>query len=106
MQVHHRQAEPWKVTLVNTGEDTMTGGRLKRVSDYVKDEEAFCFTYGDGVGDVDIGASIRFHQEHGKLATLTATQPPGRFGALNLDGNRVLNFQEKPQEKRVLRRYR
>jgi glucose-1-phosphate cytidylyltransferase len=97
MEVHTRHAEPWKVTLVDTGDDTLTGGRLKRVASYVQDDEAFCFTYGDGVGDVDIGRLIAFHREHGKLATLTATQPPGRFGALNLDQQRVNSFQEKPQ---------
>ena len=97
MQVHHRQAEPWKVTLVNTGENTMTGGRLKRVADYVKDEESFCFTYGDGVADVDVAATIRFHRAHGKLATVTAVQPPGRYGALQLDGEQVRGFTEKPR---------
>jgi glucose-1-phosphate cytidylyltransferase len=97
MEVHSRQAEPWKVTLVNTGEDTMTGGRLKRVAEYVKDEEAFCFTYGDGVADVDIAATIRFHRAHGKLATVTAVQPPGRYGALQLQGDRVQGFTEKPR---------
>lgn len=96
-EVHQANAEPWRVTLVDTGDHSMTGGRLKRVRDYLANEEAFCFTYGDGVGDVDIGASIRFHRNHGKLVTLTATQPPGRFGALNLAGDQVLNFQEKPQ---------
>jgi glucose-1-phosphate cytidylyltransferase len=97
MHVHQNNAEPWSVTLVDTGENTMTGGRLKRVRDYVKDEEAFCFTYGDGVGDVDITALIAFHQQHGKQATLTATRPPGRYGALKfgLDDS-VDNFQEKP----------
>jgi glucose-1-phosphate cytidylyltransferase len=97
MEVHHRQAEPWKVTLVNTGEDTMTGGRLKRVADYVKDEEAFCFTYGDGVADVDVAATIAFHRSHGKLATVTAVQPPGRYGALQLQGEQVRGFTEKPR---------
>lgn len=97
MEVHTRNAEPWKVTLVDTGDDSMTGGRLKRVKQYVSDEESFCFTYGDGVGDVDITASINFHKAHGKLATLTAMQPPGRFGALNLDGQKINSFQEKPQ---------
>jgi glucose-1-phosphate cytidylyltransferase len=97
MEVHQRHAEPWRVTLVDTGEDTLTGGRLKRVRDYVKDEEAFCFTYGDGVSDVDIGASIRFHQKHGRLATVTAVQPPGRYGALKLDGDQVAGFTEKPR---------
>jgi len=96
MEVHQRNAEPWKVTLVDTGEDTMTGGRIKRVADYVKDED-FCCTYGDGIGDVNITELIRFHKQQGKLATLTATQPPGRFGALNLKGSNVISFQEKPQ---------
>jgi glucose-1-phosphate cytidylyltransferase len=96
MKVHHRNAEPWRVTLVDTGEKTMTGGRLKRVRDYVGDEP-FCFTYGDGVGDVDIGRLLDFHRGHGKLATLTATQAPGRFGALELAGENVLGFQEKPR---------
>jgi glucose-1-phosphate cytidylyltransferase len=97
MQVHQKKAEPWRVTLVDTGDETMTGGRLKRVADYLKDEEAFCFTYGDGVGDVDITALVAFHRREGKLATLTATQPPGRFGAINLKGHAITSFQEKPQ---------
>ncbi|OQA34687.1 MAG: Glucose-1-phosphate cytidylyltransferase [Betaproteobacteria bacterium ADurb.Bin341] len=97
MQVHHRYAEPWRVTLVDTGEATMTGGRLKRVADYLKEEESFCFTYGDGVSDVDIGASIRFHQQHGKLATVTAVQPAGRYGALDMSGQNVNGFVEKPR---------
>lgn len=97
MQVHQRHAEPWRVTLVDTGDDTKTGGRLRRVADYVKGEDAFCFTYGDGVGDVDVTRAIAFHKEQGKLATLTATQPPGRFGSLHLDGNRVTTFVEKPE---------
>jgi glucose-1-phosphate cytidylyltransferase len=97
MEVHTRSAEPWKVTLVNTGDDTLTGGRLKRVRDYVRDEEAFCFTYGDGVSNVNISELIAFHRAHGKLATLTAIQPPGRFGALNLQGDEIASFQEKPQ---------
>lgn len=96
MEVHHRGAEPWKVTLVDTGEQTMTGGRLKRVAEYVKDEEAFCLTYGDGVSDVNISALIAFHRSHNGRATLTATVPPGRFGALNLDGTLVTSFIEKP----------
>jgi len=96
MEVHQRNAEPWRVTLVDTGEETMTGGRIKRVADYVKGED-FCCTYGDGIGDVNITALIEFHKQHGKLATLTATQPPGRFGALNLNGNNIVSFQEKPQ---------
>jgi len=97
MTVHHQKAEPWKVTLVDTGEDTMTGGRLKRVEDYVRDEEAFCFTYGDGVADVDITAEIAFHRSHGKLATVIAVQPPGRYGALVVDGQKVSGFIEKPR---------
>lgn len=96
MEVHQRNAEPWRVTLVDTGEETMTGGRIKRVAAYVGDED-FCCTYGDGIGDVNITALIEFHKQHGKLATLTATQPPGRFGALKLSGNDILAFQEKPQ---------
>ncbi len=96
MEVHQRNAEPWRVTLVDTGEETMTGGRIKRVADYVKGED-FCCTYGDGIGNVNITALLEFHKQHGKLATLTATQPPGRFGALNLNGTSVMSFQEKPQ---------
>jgi len=97
MQVHQRNAEPWKITLVDTGENTLTGGRLKRVESYLKDEEAFCFTYGDGVADVDISALVQFHQDHGKLATVTAVQPPGRYGALSLDNQLVKGFSEKPK---------
>ena len=97
MQVHQRHAESWRVTLVETGEDTMTGGRLKRVADYVKSDEAFCFTYGDGVASVDIAALVAFHKQHGKLATITAVQPSGRYGALDLDGTTVRGFVEKPQ---------
>lgn len=97
MEVHERHAEPWRITLVDTGDDTMTGGRLKRVAQYVKDEEAFCFTYGDGVADVDISALVTFHRQHGKRATVTAVQPPGRYGALNMDGGSVRGFIEKPQ---------
>lgn len=96
MEVHQRNAEAWRVTLVDTGEDTMTGGRLKRVLPYL-DEEDFCFTYGDGVGDVDITKLVAFHKEQGTLATLTATQPPGRFGALNMERHKITSFQEKPQ---------
>lgn len=96
MIVHERFAEPWKVTLVNTGEDTMTGGRLKCVQPYL-DEETFSFTYGDGLGDVDLNQLIAFHREHGRLATVTAVQPPGRFGSLVLEQNRVSGFQEKPR---------
>ena len=97
MEVHHKHAEPWRVTLVDTGDDTMTGGRLKRVADYVRDEHSFCFTYGDGVSDLDIAASIRFHRSHGKLATITAVQPPGRYGALQMAGESVSGFTEKPR---------
>lgn len=97
MVVHQNNAEPWTVTLVDTGEATLTGGRLKRVHQYIKDEEAFCFTYGDGVGDVDVTSLIKFHQSHGKQATLTATRPPGRYGALKITSEcTVDHFQEKP----------
>jgi glucose-1-phosphate cytidylyltransferase len=96
MEVHQQNVEPWRITLVDTGESTMTGGRLRRVSKYLKDEEAFCFTYGDGLSDVDITRLVDFHKSHGKLATVTATQPPGRFGALGLSGTEILSFQEKP----------
>ncbi len=95
MEVHQASAEPWKVTLVDTGENTLTGGRLKRVAQYLGQED-FCFTYGDGVSDVDIGALIEFHRREGRLATLTAVQPPGRYGALALQGDRVDRFEEKP----------
>lgn len=97
MEVHHQMAEPWSVTLVDTGENTLTGGRLKRVASYVKDEDAFCFTYGDGVADIDISAEIAFHKQHGKWATVTAVQPPGRYGALQLNGRQVASFTEKPR---------
>jgi len=97
MEVHQKHAEPWKVTLVDTGDDTMTGGRLKRVGNYLQAEDSFCFTYGDGVSDVDITASIEFHRQHGKQATITAVQPPGRYGALRMDGKRVDGFTEKPR---------
>ena len=97
MEVHQRNAEPWRVTLVDTGEKTLTGGRLKRVSDYIKNEEAFCFTYGDGISNVDIRASIELHRQHGKLATITAVQPPGRYGALERSGTQVTGFTEKPR---------
>lgn len=96
MQVHNNNSEPWRVTLVDTGQATMTGGRLKRIRDHLSKEDAFCFTYGDGVGDIDIGALIAHHRHHGLLATLTATQPPGRFGTVVLEGHRVRQFQEKP----------
>lgn len=97
MKVHDQRAEDWNVTLVDTGETSMTGGRLRRVADYVRNDEAFCFTYGDGVGSMDISAAVAFHKSHGKAATLTATFPPGRFGALDISGGRVLNFKEKPK---------
>lgn len=96
MEVHQRYVEPWRVTLVDTGEQTMTGGRLKRVAAYVRDEKAFCFTYGDGVGNIDITALVKLHRSHGKLATLTATQPPGRFGAISLADGEIVSFREKP----------
>lgn len=96
MEVHQQKAEPWRVTMVDTGEETMTGGRLKRVVEYIKDENAFCFTYGDGVANVNITKLIEFHQQHGKAATVTAVQPPGRYGAIVRNGNAVKGFQEKP----------
>lgn len=96
MQVHCKKAEPWQVTLVDTGESSMTGGRLKRIQNYIKDEEAFCFTYGDGLGNVNIKELIAFHKKENRIATLTATYPPGRFGALKTESGRVLSFQEKP----------
>jgi len=95
VEVHHSKTEPWKVTLVDTGEATMTGGRLRRVLDYVGDED-FCFTYGDGVANVDLTKLVAFHRERGRIATVTAVQPPGRFGALETDGERVTGFAEKP----------
>jgi glucose-1-phosphate cytidylyltransferase len=95
VEVHHSHAEPWRVTLVDTGENTMTGGRIKRIQSYIDGKE-FCLTYGDGVGDVDITRLIQFHRKQGGLATLTATQPPGRFGALRISRNRVKTFKEKP----------
>jgi glucose-1-phosphate cytidylyltransferase len=96
MEVHRSNTEPWKVTLVDTGQSTMTGGRLRRVLPYVGDEP-FCFTYGDGVADIDITALIAYHREQGALATVTAVQPPGRFGAVELNGTRVRSFEEKPR---------
>ena len=97
MIVHRKRVEPWTVTLVDTGENSMTGGRLKRVLSYLKNEKAFCFTSGDGVADINISALIKFHLSHGKLATLTATYAPGRFGALNIENDRILKFEEKPK---------
>jgi len=96
-EIHQAGAEPWRVTLVDTGDHTLTGGRLKRVREFVKDDSCFCFTYGDGVSDVDIAALIRFHKNHGKLATVTSVQPPGRYGALETDGTKVTGFAEKPR---------
>jgi len=97
MQVHQSNSEPWSVTLLDTGENTMTGGRLKRTKEFLKKNETFCFTYGDGLGDIDISSLIKFHKQHGKQATLTATRPPGRYGALKFGAkNSVSNFQEKP----------
>ena len=97
MEVHERKAEPWRVTLVDTGEETMTGGRLKRVAAHLANEESFCFTYGDGLADVDIGALVDFHRTHGKMATVTGVRPPGRYGAIERDGARVTAFAEKPR---------
>lgn len=98
IQVHRARAEPWRVTLVNTGETTMTGGRLLRVKDFLKEDENFCLTYGDGVSNVDISKTIAFHKQHKKLATVTSTYPPSRFGGIVVDGQRVLSFTEKPSE--------
>lgn len=97
MDVHHKRAEPWSVTLVDTGDSSMTGGRLRRVAEYIKDEEVFLFTYGDGVSDINISESIIFHRSHGKLATLTSTLPPGRFGVLEIENTHVKSFREKPK---------
>ncbi len=98
VKVHRRKGEPWKITLLETGVSTMTGGRLKQVLPYVKDDEAFCMTYGDGVGDIDIRSQIDFHASHGKLSTVTAVQPPGRFGVLDMSGTSVNGFREKPAD--------
>jgi glucose-1-phosphate cytidylyltransferase len=97
MEVHSKRAEPWTVTLVDTGDNSMTGGRLLRVAEHIRDDEAFCLTYGDGLSDVNIRAAIEFHRSHGKAATLTATFPPGRFGALEMQNRQVMSFREKPQ---------
>ncbi len=97
MEVHQRKAEPWRVTLIDTGEETLTGGRLKRVGEYLKNEEAFCFTYGDGVADVDVTREVAFHRSHGKWATVAAVQPPGRYGALQMSDQQVTGFSEKPR---------
>jgi glucose-1-phosphate cytidylyltransferase len=96
MEVHNAAAEPWRVTLIDTGEKTMIGGRIKRILPYLGDGKEFCLTYGDGVGDIDVSAAIELHRREGRLATVTATQPPGRFGAIDSQGNRVTGFQEKP----------
>ncbi len=96
MEVHHRQVEPWKITLVNTGETSQTGGRLRRVRSYLGDEPV-CMTYGDGVGNIDVSALIQFHRSHGRLATVTATLPPGRFGVLDVSGDQVKRIKEKPR---------
>ncbi|TNJ35487.1 glucose-1-phosphate cytidylyltransferase [Arenimonas terrae] len=96
MEVHHKHAEPWRVTLVDTGDSTQTGGRLRRVADYL-DGGTFCFTYGDGLSNIDISGSIAFHRQRGTLATVCAVQPPGRFGALDMEGGRITRFEEKPQ---------
>jgi glucose-1-phosphate cytidylyltransferase len=95
-QVHHAKAEPWRVTLVDTGAETMIGGRIKRILPYIGDDKAFCLTYGDGVADIDLKSLFALHEREGRLATVTATQPPGRFGALEADGSRVVGFREKP----------
>ena len=97
MEIHNRRVEPWKITLVDTGEDTMTGGRIKRISEYVEKEEAFFLTYGDGLSDVNISETLKFHKKHGKMATLTATFPPARFGAMVIDNGKVNSFKEKPK---------
>jgi glucose-1-phosphate cytidylyltransferase len=97
MNIHQRKAEPWRVTLVDTGDHSLTGGRLRRVKSYLQGEEAFCFTYGDGVADLNIGALIAFHKSHGRLSTVTAVEPAGRYGALAMDGTRVAGFLEKPR---------
>jgi len=97
MKVHKRYAEPWKITLVDTGDNTMTGGRLKRIYEYLKNEDCFCFTYGDGLANIDITKLVEYHKFTNKLATVTAVQPPGRFGTLNFDGNDVVGFAEKPR---------
>ena len=96
MEVHRERAEPWRVTLVDTGDETLTGGRLRRVADYVAGDDAFCMTYGDGLADIDVAALIGFHRSHGRRATVTAGKPPARFGALELEGDRVFGFTEKP----------
>jgi glucose-1-phosphate cytidylyltransferase len=102
MQVHHQKAEDWKVTLIDTGENSMTGGRIRRVQEHLQDETAFFMTYGDGLSDIDLLKSLRFHEQHGKLATVTAVQPPGRYGVLNINDGKVTSFLEKPTNKESL----
>ena len=97
MDVHNKNAEPWRVTLIDTGEETMIGGRIKRIIDFVKQDDCFCLTYGDGVSDIDIAELIRFHKSEKRLATVTGVQPPGRFGAIEIDGTQAIGFKEKPQ---------
>jgi glucose-1-phosphate cytidylyltransferase len=97
LTVHKRNAEPWKITLVDTGKETLTGGRLKRVQEHLRNEDAFCLTYGDGLANIDINKLIKFHKSHGKSATITAVVPPGRYGALEIDGDHVTSFKEKPE---------
>ena len=97
LEIHKKNSEPWKITLVDTGKETQTGGRLKRVKEYLKGDHEFCFTYGDGLADINLGKLIDFHRSHGKLATITAVSPPSRYGALELDGNKVITFKEKPE---------
>jgi glucose-1-phosphate cytidylyltransferase len=97
LTVHKRNAEPWKITLVDTGKETLTGGRLKRVQEHLRNEDAFCLTYGDGLANIDIKKLIKFHKSHGKSATITAVVPPGRYGALEIDGDHVTSFKEKPE---------
>tara|TARA_B110001454_G_scaffold219057_1_gene249619 strand:+ start:58777 stop:59547 length:771 start_codon:yes stop_codon:yes gene_type:complete len=96
VEVHENGSEPWSVTVVDTGENTMTGGRVKRIQKYLKPQESFCLTYGDGVSDINISELLKFHQNHGKMATVTATRPPGRFGQLHIENKTVTNFEEKP----------
>ena len=98
MKVHQERAEPWTVTLIDTGQNTMTGGRLKRVTEYIRDQESFCFTYGDGISNVNISETIKFHNDHGKEATLTSVYRPGRFGALDIENNQIKKFTEKPKD--------
>lgn len=102
MEIHQQKVEPWKVTLVDTGENTQTGGRLKRIKEYIKDEKDFCLTYGDGLSDVNISSLIKYHREHGKLSTVTAVSPPGKYGSLIFDKGNITNFTEKPESSKNL----